>query len=202
MKSSSFAFLTALSLALSTFSLDAFAVCKGGMPNGKCEPPDDDCACDDCLAACSGECTPENPPMCTLEDACTCSDCWADPACTDPELKNCDDDGDCNFFLEGCCCADCASLSNCSDFNGTCSQGTGGAGGTGGSGGTAGGSGGATGGGGTGGTVNPVKGGDCGCVAAGFENSAGGSALALIGFGLVAFRRRKTKREGAAKSSD
>ncbi len=111
--------------------LSAHAACKGGAPDGKCEPgPDaDDCACDDCIKACSGECTLSSPPVCTLEDSCTCPECWTDEFCTDPTKENCKDDSDCDFFTEGCCCADCASLSQCATFEGDCGQGTGGAGG-------------------------------------------------------------------------
>lgn len=181
-------FAAALSLLAST----ALAVCKGGAPDGMCQPPDDDCACDDCLAACSGECTSSNPPACTLEDACTCQECWEDQYCTDPAKKNCDDDGDCNFFQEGCCCADCAMLPNCASFGGTCDAG--GTGGSGGAGGGAGGTGGAGGGGtagdGGGGVVVPPASG--GCSAAGLAPGAhAGLLAAALGLSAVARRRRR-----------
>jgi hypothetical protein len=155
----------------------ALAACKGGAPDGKCEPgPDEDCACKDCSAACEGGCTASNPPACTLEDACTCPECWADEVCTDPDRSNCKDDADCDFFQEGCCCADCAGLSQCAGFDGSCGgEGAGGAGGAGGSGGAggaggsggSGGSGASGGSGGSGGGTAPGDGGGCGCSAAG-----------------------------------
>jgi len=187
-------FLVAMVLSLASVLLapgPAFAVCKGGAPDLKCEPPEDDCSCDDCLAACSGECTPSNPAVCTLEDACTCSECWSDEACTDPEKKNCTDNGDCDFFNEGCCCADCAVLANCSAFNGTCELGTGGSGGSGGAGGSGGSGGGTTGG--TGGDPKKSDGG-CGCAAAGLD-SGGPGALPFAALALAALlqKRRRTQ---------
>lgn len=44
--------------------------------------------------------------QCTLEDDCVCTDCSTDDYCSDP--NNCVDDGECDAFLEGCVCADCA----------------------------------------------------------------------------------------------
>jgi hypothetical protein len=169
----------------------ALAVCKNDMPDGKCEPETDieDCACDDCLAACSGECTAANP-ACTQEDSCVCSECWMDEACNN--TKFCKDDSDCEFFQEGCCCADCAMLAQCTGFTGMCSMGSGGASGSGGSAGSAasagsagssgsGGSAGPTGSGGTGGIKDS---GGCGCRAAGSEQDSAAvllaAALALV----------------------
>ena len=171
-----------------------------GAADGVCDPSTEDCACDDCLAACSGECTAANP-ACTLEDACTCEDCWADPACTNPTLKNCKDDGTCDFFTEGCCCADCSALDNCAAFNGDC--GDGGSGGSGGGATGGGGSGGATGGaagsiggsggggsGGAGGLVAPKS--DCGCSVPGAPADTGLSILAAaLGAGVLARRRSR-----------
>jgi predicted small lipoprotein YifL len=45
--------------------------------------------------------------QCTLEDDCVCTDCDADSYCSDP--ANCQDDGKCDAFVEGCVCADCKS---------------------------------------------------------------------------------------------
>ncbi len=191
---------SAFAVALSLLASPALAVCKGGAADGKCEPPDDDCACDDCLAACSGECTGSTPPACTLEDSCTCQECWTDQLCTPPDKKNCVDNGDCDFFTEGCCCADCAMLDNCSGFDGDCGGGTGGAGGAGG-GGTTGGAGGAGGGGGTGGTGGSGGGGGisvappgdgCGCSAAGLDaRGQAGLLAAAVGLSMIARRRRR-----------
>jgi hypothetical protein len=36
-----------------------------------------------------------------------------DSFCTDP--MNCTDDGFCNQFLEGCQCADCTNVANCTN---------------------------------------------------------------------------------------
>lgn len=192
--------------------LSALAACKGGAPDGKCEPgPDaDDCACDDCLKACSGECTLSSPPVCTLEDSCTCPECWTDEFCTDPSKENCKDDAECDFFTEGCCCADCASLSQCATFEGDCGQGVGGAGGgaggaggagaSGGSGGAGSGAGGGSGGnggsGGGGGVGAPADGGGCGCSAAGLSAGAGagaGLSLCVAAVAVGAARRRKRR---------
>lgn len=206
-------FTAALTLAAALLApADALAVCKGGAPDGLCEPPDDDCACDDCLAACSGECTPSDPPACTLEDSCTCSECWTDEFCTDPTKDNCKNDGTCEFFAEGCCCADCAALDNCAGFDGTCDAGTGGSGGsgTGGSSSTGGaGTGGSSttggnAGSGTGGATVPQPGG-CGCVAAGASSDDGASfplssapfAFASAALGAVALLRRRRRCPGA-----
>ncbi len=199
-----FFFAAAVAFALPLFApLAAHAACVGA-PDQKCDPAGgEDCSCDDCLAACSGECTASNPPACTLEDACTCNECWADEACTDPKKDNCTNDSVCDFFLEGCCCDDCASLANCNGFTGTCTVGGGGSGGAtggGGSGGATGGAGGttgATGGGGSGGLTAPKSG--CGCSVAGTDS---GSPLALfagaLALGTVARRRR---RSSAARST-
>ncbi|MEZ4300138.1 MAG: MYXO-CTERM sorting domain-containing protein [Polyangiaceae bacterium] len=196
MRNSAVALFASLCMAVTSLSPAALAVCKGGAPNGVCEPPDDDCACDDCLGACSGECKSSNPPECTLEDACTCSECWTDKACTDPDLSNCKDNGDCDFFQEGCCCADCAALPNCAGFDGVCTEGTGGTGGAGG-GGTGG-----TGGGGSGGTGTGTGAGgssipkdDGGCSTSGAGTSVGaGASLLLAAVGLSALGRRRRRR--------
>lgn len=168
----------------------ALAVCKGGAPDGVCDPVGgDDCACDDCLKACSGECTLSNPAMCTLEDACTCADCWTDPVCTDPDLSNCKDDSDCDFFAEGCCCADCAGLANCAGFDGDC--GTGGVGGAGGGGaGGSAGEGGNGGSGGEGGGTTTPKNEGCGCSTAGLP-APPPAGLGAAGLALVALARRR-----------
>lgn len=172
----------------------ALAECAGGMEDGLCEPDKgDDCACDDCQTPCTGGCKMDS--ACTLEDACTCAECWSDPVCTDPQLKNCDDDGTCNFFLEGCCCADCAGLSNCAAFAG-CEMGTGGSG-TGGNGGS-GGQGGHAGQGGSG--LSAPGAGSCGCAVPGDaapRTGLLGLAIAGLAIGLGA-RRRRVDRSGDA----
>lgn len=171
---------------------EALAGCMGA-PDGTCDPANEDCACDDCLKACSGECTASNP-ACTLEDACTCEDCWGDAACTNP--NTCKNDGTCDFFTEGCCCADCSALPNCQGFSGDC-----GTGGSGGSGGATGGAGGSTGGGGAGGSGGETSSGgggltapksDCGCSVPGSSpDSTLGMCAVAIGAAIAGMRRRR-----------
>lgn len=173
----------------------ASAACVGA-PDGKCDPNGgEDCACNDCLKACAGECTVSNPPACTLEDACTCEECWADEACTDPKKDNCFNDATCDFFLEGCLCDDCASLPNCDGFmagaGGSGGVSAGGSGGTSAGGSTGGASGGA-GGGGEGGVTLAKPDGGCGCTVAGGDSGGGLSVIAgAIAIGLVSRRRRR-----------
>lgn len=188
---------SAIAFTIALFSAaPARAGCVGAA-DGKCDPDGgEDCACDDCLKACSGECTASDPPACTFEDACTCEECWADKACTDPTKDNCTNDGTCDFFLEGCLCDDCASLSNCSGFVGA--GGSGGATGGGGSGATGGGTGGAvggagggTGGGGEGGVSIPKPDKGCGCAVPGTSTNGDLAALMMaVCVGLAARRRR------------
>lgn len=178
----------------SLFAAPASAVCKGGAPDQKCEPPEDDCACEDCMVACQGGCTGSNPPVCTLEDACTCEECWTDEACTDPKKDNCKTNGECDPFLEGCCCEDCAAEQNCVGFDGVCEvAGTGGLGG-GGGGGAGGGSAGAGGGGagGAGGSGAPPAQGGCGCEVAGAPGTGElGLLAACLGLSALIRRRRR-----------
>lgn len=49
--------------------------------------------------------------QCGLEDDCVCPECDEDLFCGNPE--NCEDDGECREFEEGCVCADCADLPVC-----------------------------------------------------------------------------------------
>lgn len=186
----------------------ALAVCKNDMADGKCEPEMgiEDCACDDCLAACSGECTAANP-ACTQEDSCVCNECWMDEACNN--TKFCVDDSDCEFFQEGCCCADCASLAQCAGFTGTCTMGSGGTAGSGGSAGSAGsaasagsagagGSGGSSGSNGTGGGGGVKDSGGCGCRAAGSEQDSAAALLAgALALVCVARKGRRAANGGA-----
>lgn len=76
------------------------------------ENSQEDCSCDDCFfkaAGCqpdAGNCDDDDGQnICTADEACTCSDCDADPFCT----SNCRDDGVCVELYEGCGCADCAA---------------------------------------------------------------------------------------------
>ena len=50
--------------------------------------------------------------QCDIQDDCVCPDCSNHLFCANP--ANCKDDGTCKPFLEGCICADCASLDICS----------------------------------------------------------------------------------------
>jgi hypothetical protein len=59
------------------------------------------CACQGCVL----------DGMCTLEDDCVCGECADDGFCGDPE--NCNDDGMCDPYNEGCACADCAGHPQC-----------------------------------------------------------------------------------------
>ncbi|MFO0590085.1 MAG: MYXO-CTERM sorting domain-containing protein [Polyangiaceae bacterium] len=194
-------FASAIAFTIALFSAaPARAGCVGAA-DGKCDPAGgEDCSCDDCLKACSGECTASNPPACTFEDACTCEDCWADAACTDPKKDNCKNDGTCDFFLEGCLCDDCASLSNCAGFSAGGSGGAGGGGATGGSGGggaTGGSVGGSTGGGGSGGgggVTLPKPDNGCGCAVPGTSDNGNlAGLLVAIGAGLLSRRRQKIR---------
>ncbi len=49
--------------------------------------------------------------ICNIQDDCVCPDCQNKVICTNP--ANCKDDGTCKPFVEGCHCADCASLDIC-----------------------------------------------------------------------------------------
>ena len=48
---------------------------------------------------------------CTTDDDCVCPDCKTDSFCSNP--SNCNDDGICDMFNEGCVCADCAAHPSC-----------------------------------------------------------------------------------------
>ncbi|HHH31596.1 MAG TPA: hypothetical protein ENK57_25050 [Polyangiaceae bacterium] len=47
----------------------------------------------------------------TTADDCVCPDCAMDAFCSDP--ANCQLDGQCNPYTEGCSCADCANHTMC-----------------------------------------------------------------------------------------
>lgn len=82
---------------ISTIQVD-----QGGSP---CPNPDQAaCECGGCLD--NGVCISE-----TELDDCVCPDCATDSFCTDP--SNCNNDGSCDPFNEGCGCADCANHPNC-----------------------------------------------------------------------------------------
>lgn len=89
-------------------------LCEGAAPDGTCDPEVEDCACTDCLGWL--ECVCVDDGACTGDDMCTCVDCWTDEYCSDPE--DCEDDGICEWYWEGCHCADCAGLSFCAGFPG------------------------------------------------------------------------------------
>ncbi|MCB9755103.1 MAG: hypothetical protein H6713_34635 [Myxococcales bacterium] len=59
------------------------------------------CACVGC----------DNNGMCTLEDDCVCGDCGNDAFCSDP--ANCNNDGQCDPYNEGCGCQDCSGHPQC-----------------------------------------------------------------------------------------
>lgn len=84
--------------------------CMNGAANGACEPGET-CSCADCATgpSCTATCVPDN--ACTLDDDCVCDDCDNDSFCGDP--SNCLDDGTCDFYSEGCVCADCAAHPVC-----------------------------------------------------------------------------------------
>jgi hypothetical protein len=54
-------------------------------------------------------CDPGNG--CEASEDCVCPDCAADAFCADP--ANCNNDGECDPYLEGCGCADCAGHVEC-----------------------------------------------------------------------------------------
>jgi hypothetical protein len=64
-----------------------------GMVGSRVEPCTDD-----------GQCGPD--------DDCVCPECDTDLFCSDPDAS-CTDNGECNTFVEGCVCADCANLPVC-----------------------------------------------------------------------------------------
>ncbi len=49
--------------------------------------------------------------VCGQEDDCVCPECDDDLFCRDPE--NCENDGICREFEEGCVCEDCAEIPRC-----------------------------------------------------------------------------------------
>lgn len=99
-------------------------------PDGECEPGlGETCDCADCDG--SALCNPfqcVDDGACTILDACTCADCANDAQCSGPD--NCNFDGACDGFYEGCACDDCTSIPSCAGSGG----GGGAAGGSGGGG--------------------------------------------------------------------
>jgi hypothetical protein len=65
------------------------------------------CECNGCGQA---QCFLDVDDPTTYSD-CTCPECAADAFCSDP--NNCQNDGVCDPFLEGCVCADCADHPQC-----------------------------------------------------------------------------------------
>jgi hypothetical protein len=57
--------------------------------------------------------------MCAIEEDCVCADCDADGFCGNPD---CNLDGVCEVYLEGCACADCFAVEACLD-NPVCGNG-------------------------------------------------------------------------------
>jgi hypothetical protein len=84
-------------------------LCNGDL---QCALPDGELCglCSDCQVGTAncGACVADG--VCTQEDACTCDDCATDMQCTSLACTN---DGICDFFIEGCSCADCAITPNC-----------------------------------------------------------------------------------------
>jgi hypothetical protein len=90
------------------------AVCTGTCADdGQCTEPAEDCTCNDCYMKVAG-CPPRNVGCdddgeCNSDEDCVCTDCTNTPRCTD----NCLNNGSCVQYLEGCSCADCASVMEC-----------------------------------------------------------------------------------------
>ena len=57
------------------------------------------------------------------EDSCTCSDCDWDARCLDLGGGQCNNDGTCDYQLEGCGCPDCYGEVTCEDNEGLCAVG-------------------------------------------------------------------------------
>src|SRR5690349_6366616 len=119
-------FLGAAVLSLSAPAAADTASCDNMMADGMCSNPEP-CTCDDCVESPKCGACDTADTACTTDDACTCAECDTDDFCSDP--TNCDNNGECNQFFEGCICADCAMVPNCLDNVPV----TGGAGGSGGS---------------------------------------------------------------------
>jgi len=66
-----------------------------------CTEPPASCKCVGCVS----------DGQCTMEDDCVCAECVADAYCGDP--SNCQDDGFCSPYNEGCICTDCAKHPEC-----------------------------------------------------------------------------------------
>jgi hypothetical protein len=78
-----------------------------GPPDGMCVAAAESCECADCIAL--EECFPcKDDGLCGFSEPCLCDDC-ASVCAPIP----CENDGVCNWYLEGCSCFDCASLSIC-----------------------------------------------------------------------------------------
>jgi len=72
-----------------------------------------------------GGCSDENPIACVCEDCdpaggcdatedCVCPDCHVDGFCSDPD--NCNENGLCDPYNEGCACIDCEDHPQCAGF--------------------------------------------------------------------------------------
>jgi hypothetical protein len=85
--------------------VDSLLMTNGPPVANPCDDPDAAaCTCDGCSQT---EC---NDGMGSFTD-CTCPQCSDDAYCSNPD--NCHDDGECNPWLEGCVCGDCADHPAC-----------------------------------------------------------------------------------------
>ncbi len=77
-------------------------MCSDAIGAAECTVGDEaSCACVGCV----------NDGMCTLEDDCVCGECAMDGFCSDP--ANCNEDGQCDPYNEGCGCIDCSGHPQC-----------------------------------------------------------------------------------------
>jgi hypothetical protein len=112
--------LTIIVDGYNTMEEGAFTITLVDTPDGTCLDDmvcaavfGETCTCADCaMAPVCGFCD-MNEMECAVEEACTCDSCDADMFCTDP--ANCTDDDFCDQFNEGCQCADCAMVPNCTN---------------------------------------------------------------------------------------
>lgn len=84
--------------------------------DGKCDfDAGEDCSCADCFfkdskcAPKNGFCNDNDDGVCATSENCTCKDCTNTEYCK----SNCDDNGECVRYFEGCACADCKMLDVC-----------------------------------------------------------------------------------------
>jgi hypothetical protein len=103
----------------------AFCGGKCNDADGKCTlDQGEDCTCKDCYFKVA-ECPPykvgcgDKPDgKCDADEDCTCGDCTNTDRCT----KNCNDNGSCVPYLEGCSCADCKPEKACGGNGSTSSS--------------------------------------------------------------------------------